>query len=250
MSNGNNIGNGGPEGGFSPYVLVRNAAKDPGSTPKLPDDLPSVFGALVEPLSVAQHGANRVLAKAEDKAVIFGAGPIGLCMLQVLQYRGLKDIAVVDLSPRRLDTAVSMGALSLRGDDPALSEKLIELHGSKPFFGMPMPASTVYFEATGARPVFESIVNMAGPGSRICLSGVHKEAATIDLTMLLAREVSIIPAMGYESEFDEVIAMLKSGQLDPRQMVTHHFPLSDIGAAFDLARDTQNAIKIMIDCQA
>jgi len=66
----------------------------------------------------------------------------------------------------------------------------------------------------------------------------------------LAKEVAIIPAVGYDREFDEVIAMLQSGQIDPTVMVTHHFPLSDIGAAFTLARDPQNAIKIMIDCQS
>jgi threonine dehydrogenase-like Zn-dependent dehydrogenase len=115
---------------------------------------------------------------------------------------------------------------------------------------MPMPGSTVFFEATGVRSVFEKIVATAGPGSRICLTGVHKEAATVDLVMLLAKEVSIIPAMGYDTEFDEVMTMLQSGQIDPTVMVTHHFPLSDIGAAFALAQDPQNAIKIMVDCQS
>lgn len=250
MSNGNNIGNSGTEGGFSPYLLVRNAALDPGSTVQIPADLPQEYGALVEPLSVAQHGANRVAATAADKAVIYGAGPIGLSMVQVLKYRGLNDIVVVDLSDRRLEAARMLGAIAVRADDPQLAEKLIEQHGTSNFFGMLMPGSTLFFEATGVRAVFEGIVAMAGPGSRICLTGVHKEAAIVDLVMLLAKEVSIIPAMGYDSEFGEVIAMLQSGQLDPTVMVTHHFPLSEIGAAFAMARDPQNAIKVMIDCQA
>lgn len=250
MSNGNNIGNGGTEGGFSPLLLVRNAALDPGSTVRLPPALPQAYGALVEPLSVAQHGANRVAAGPADKAVIFGAGPIGLSMLQVLDYRGLSDIVVVDLSDRRLAAARTLGAIALRADDPQLPQKLVSHHGTKSFFGMPMPGSTVFFEATGVRAVFERIVAIAGPGSRICLTGVHKEAATVDLVMLLAKEIDIIPAMGYDKEFDEVIAMLQSGQLDPTVMVTHHFPLSEIGAAFALARDPHNAIKVMIDCQA
>ena len=249
MSNGNNIGNGGTEGGFSPYLLVRNAALDPGSTLKIPPGVPHEYGALVEPLSVAQHGANRVVVTASDKAVIYGAGPIGLSMLQVLKYRGLEGTVVVDLSDPRLEKAAALGAIALRADDPQLTQKLIEQHGTSNFFGMPMPGSTVFFEATGVRSVFEKIVATAGPGSRICLTGVHKEAATVDLVMLLAKEVSIIPAMGYDTEFDEVMTMLQSGQIDPTVMVTHHFPLSEISAAFTLARDPQNAIKIMIDCQ-
>jgi 2-desacetyl-2-hydroxyethyl bacteriochlorophyllide A dehydrogenase len=250
MSNGNNIGNGGAQGGFSPYLLVRNAALDPRSTVKVPEQLPPGYGALVEPLSVAQHGANRVAATAHDKTVIFGAGPIGLSMVQVLLYRGLNNIIVVDLSDRRLEAARAMGVMGFRGDDAQLAQKIIDCHGTSSFFGMPMPGSTLFVEATGVRSVFEQIVAMAGPRSRICLTGVHKEAATIDLVMLLAKEVVIIPAMGYDDEFDEVIAMLQSGKIDPTVMVTHHFPLSDITAAFALAKDPTQAIKIMIDCQA
>ncbi|MEZ5571436.1 MAG: alcohol dehydrogenase catalytic domain-containing protein [Halioglobus sp.] len=250
MSNGNNIGNGGMEGGFSPYLLVRNAALDPGSTPKIPPQIPPEFGALVEPLSVAQHGANRVVATAGDKAVIFGAGPIGLSMLMILRQRGLENIVVVDLSECRLDKARELGALALRSDDPQLSQVLIEHHGTSNFFGIPMPGSTLFFEATGVRSVFEQIIALAGPRSRVCLTGVHKEAATVDLVMLLAKEVSIIPAMGYDGEFDEVIAMLQGTQLDPISIVTHRFPLTELGAAFEMARNPQQAIKVLIDCQA
>jgi threonine dehydrogenase-like Zn-dependent dehydrogenase len=250
LSNGNNIGNGGPEGGFSPYLLVRNAALHPASTPKIPPQVPDEFGALVEPLAVAQHGANRVAATAADKAVIFGAGPIGLSTLLVLHYRGLRDIVVVDLSERRLEKARELGAIALRADDPQLSQRLLEHHGSANFFGFPMPGSTVFFEATGVRSVFETIVALCGPRSRICLTGVHKEAATIDLVMLLAKEVSVIPAMGYETEFEEVIAMLQSAQLDPTAIITHRFPLSELGSAFATAKDPQNAIKVLIDCQS
>jgi threonine dehydrogenase-like Zn-dependent dehydrogenase len=100
------------------------------------------------------------------------------------------------------------------------------------------------------RTVFENIIAMACPGSRVCLTGVHKQAATVDLIMLLAKEVSIIPAMGYDVEFLEVIDMLQSGQLDPTAIVTHRFPLSNILEAFAVARDPEQAIKVMIDCQA
>jgi len=250
IGNGNNIGNGGSEGGFSPLLLVRNAARCPDSVIRLPDSIPPGYGALVEPLSVAQHGANRVAAVAADKAVIYGAGPIGLSTLLLLAHRGLQDIVVVDLSEHRLEKARALGATALRGDDPQLARQLIDIHGSTDFFGMPMPGSTVFFEATGVRRVFENIVNIAGPGSRICLTGLHKEPATVDLVMLLAKEVAVIPAMGYDREFGEVIDLLASGELDPSVIVTHHFPLSNILEAFDTARDTELAIKVLVDCQA
>ncbi|MGB1139692.1 MAG: zinc-dependent alcohol dehydrogenase [Halioglobus sp.] len=250
MTNNNHIGNGGPEGGFTTDLLVRNAVVDTGSILKLPADFPAEWGALVEPLAVAQHGANRSAISDRETAVIFGAGPIGLSLLEVLKYRGVSDIAIVDLSDERLAKAESMGAVGLRGDDDNLTDRLREIHGSAEFFGMQVPATDVYFEATGVRQVFERIVELAGPGSRLCLMGVHKEPATIDLVMLLAREISIIAAMGYDNEFSEVIEMLQSGRVDPMPMVTHHFPLTNVVAAFDLARNPEGSIKIIVDCQA
>ncbi len=250
MSNDNYIGNGGPEGGFSPYLLVRGAALDPGSTPKIPDGLPDEYGALVEPLAVAQHSANRVEATADDAAVIFGAGPIGLALLLVLQHRGLDNIVIVDLSDKRLQLAAAMGAHSIRGDSTDIAEQLQELHGKASYFGMPVPASTLFFEATGVGPVFEHIVELAGPKSRICLTGVHKNAVSIDLMTLLAKEVSIIPSLGYADEFSEVLTLLERGKLDPTVIISHHFPLSDIRAAFNMAKDTESAVKVMVDCQA
>ena len=250
IANDNLIGNGGGEGGFTPYLLVRNAALDPASTQKLPAGIPLEYGALVEPLAVAQHSANRVAACAADKAVIYGAGPIGIALLQILQYRGLGDVVVVDLSEKRLQLAASLGAHTIRGDSPDLPEQLIEHHGTSEFFGMPLPGSSLYFEVTGIGPVFEKILDIAGPRSRICLTGVHKKPVSLDLMMMLAKEVSVIPALGYENEFNEVLAILESGKFDPTIMISHHFPLSEIHTAFEMARDTENALKVMIDCQA
>ncbi len=249
IANDNLIGNGGAEGGLSPYLLVRNAALDTDSAIKLPVGLPQEYGALVEPLAVAQHSANRLAACAEDKAVIFGAGPIGIALLQILQNRELADIVVVDLSAKRLQLAASLGAHTIRGDSPDLAEQLIEYHGASRFFGMPLPASTLYFEATGIGPVFENILDMAAPHSRVCLTGVHRKPVSLDLMMLLAKEVSVIPALGYENEFIEVLDLLESGKVDPTVMISHHFALSDIQAAFEMAHDTENAIKVMVNCQ-
>ncbi len=250
MSNGNQIGNGGGEGGFSPQLLVRDAALAPESVVKLPERIPKAWGALVEPLAVATHGVNRIAATVADKAVIFGAGPIGLSMLLVLKHRGLRDIVVVDIVAPRLALAEQFGAQVLRGDAPDLSEQLMALHDQANFFGMHLPGTTVFFEATGVRSVFEQIVNLAGPGARICLSGVHKEAATIDLTTMLAKELAIVAAMGYDNEFEEVIDMLSHADFDPSVMITHHFPLTAIHEAFAQARDASSAIKVMVDCQA
>ena len=69
-------------------------------------------------------------------------------------------------------------------------------------------------------------------GSRVCLTGVHKEAATVDLVMLLAKEIAIIPAMGYGGEFEEVGAHVVFRLVRPlaigRVKLVQVFPLHKI----------------------
>ena len=248
--NANRIGNGGPEGAFSPYLLVRGAATDPATVLKLPDSLSMEQGAMVEPLSVAMHAVNSSQIGKDDKAVIFGAGTIGLCIALILGYRGLRNVIVVDLSTQRLRVAEKLGAATVLGNTASLPDFLIQQHGQSADNDLPnSPASDVYFEATGVDTVFNQTTQLAQRGARIVVVGVHKKAVSLDLVNLLFRELKIIGSMAYPTEFPEVITMLASGKVDISALITHRFPLSKFDDALKNARDTSKAIKVLIDCQ-
>jgi len=249
-ANGNRIGNSGSEGGFTPLLLIHGAANDPQAVTKLPDSLNWEQGALVEPLSVSMHGVHQGRVTAEDRAVVFGAGPIGLGVVLVLKYYGVKDIVVVDLSEHRLSVARALGAETFKADGGDLSAFLMERHGSAEVMGMPVSATDVYFEATGAGAVFEQIVNLSRMGARIVVLGVHKAPVEFDLINLLIRELTVTGSMAYPVEFPQVIEMLTSGKVDPSVLVSHRFPLSEFNEAFQAAQDQAQAIKVLVDCQA
>ena len=109
MGGGNQIGNGGQQGGFTPELLVPNVAAG-GVLFPIPDDLSDEQAALAEPLGVGMQSVNRAGLQPGEKAVIFGAGPIGLMALATCRYRGIEDVVVVDLSEKRLSLAREMGA--------------------------------------------------------------------------------------------------------------------------------------------
>jgi 2-desacetyl-2-hydroxyethyl bacteriochlorophyllide A dehydrogenase len=248
--NGNRIGNSGSEGGFTPLLLVRGAAKDEQSVLKLPDALSFEQGSMVEPLSVSMHGVHQGRVIAEDRIVIFGAGPIGLGVVLVAQYYGVKDIVVVDLSEHRLAVARQLGATTFKADSGDLAAFLIDQYGSSEVMGMPMPTVDVYFEATGVGGVFQQIVGMAKMGARVVVVGVHKAPVEFDLVNLLIRELNINGSMAYPNEFPQVIDMLTSGKVDPSPLISHHFALSEFSTALATAQDQGQAIKVLVDCQS
>lgn len=249
MAAGNSIGNGGTEGAFTPYLLVRNATADKRAVIKIPDSLSGDQAAMVEPLSVALHGCHQGRAKVDDKAVIFGAGPIGLCAALCLKYLGLNRFVVVDRSDHRLAAAESLGATPFKAGSSDLGRFLMEHHGQAALMGMPVPATDIYIEATGAKPVFEQIVNTAKTGARVVVLGLHKQPVQLDLANVLLRELNIVGSMAYPEEFPEVIDMLASEKFDLNPIISHRFPLSRFGDAIAQASNPDEAIKVLIDCQ-
>ena len=77
---------------------------------KLPENISTKEGALIEPLSVGLHAANQGNVQLGDSVVILGAGWIGLVTLLACKAHGASDITVVDVIPKRLDYAMKLGA--------------------------------------------------------------------------------------------------------------------------------------------
>jgi threonine dehydrogenase-like Zn-dependent dehydrogenase len=69
MGNNNSIGNGGPEGGMTNFLLVKNAALNE-SIFKLPDDMSFEIGALIEPFAVALRTINRSNLNIDSKVAV------------------------------------------------------------------------------------------------------------------------------------------------------------------------------------
>ena len=80
---------------------------------KLPKNVDTLEGALIEPLAVGFHAANQGEAHAGQTAVVFGAGCIGLVSLMALKAEGVNTIYVVDIMEKRLEKALEIGATAV-----------------------------------------------------------------------------------------------------------------------------------------
>jgi (R,R)-butanediol dehydrogenase/meso-butanediol dehydrogenase/diacetyl reductase len=91
-------------GGLAEYTVVRRSMAH-----RLPPGMTPVQGALIEPLAVAWHTANRCRLKAGQTVAIHGAGPIGIGVCLTLKARGI-DVIIVDPSPLRRKVLLRLGA--------------------------------------------------------------------------------------------------------------------------------------------
>ena len=251
MGAGNDIGNGGPEGGFADCLLVRNVDDGPCLYP-LPDSLSFEQGSLVEPLAVGMHAVNQGAGAPNDKVAVFGAGPVGLAAITALRARGVSDVIAVDRSRPRLALAKRLGAASaLHPDDGDLFAGLGSAHGAASLYGMPMLGTGLFIEATGSTAVLRDLVAWAGTGAHIVVVALHKQPLELDCMTLLMKELKIIGAMAYpDQEFRDVIAMLESGQVDVSPMISARYPLAAFDAAFARAKDPEHGAKVLVQPSA
>ena len=245
MAAGNDIGNGGREGGLTPLLLVRNAAHDRAVFP-IPQHVPLARAALAEPLAVALHAVNRAAACRGDRVVVFGAGQIGLGIVYWLCRRGVTDIVVVDPAAHRRELALRLGARSTL--DPRarpVAGALAELHGAGRLFGWPVAQSDLYIDAAGVPPVIDDVLQMARAGAKLLVVALHTRAVPVDFRLLLAKEMTIAAAIGYPTEFPDAIGALAADDaLDT--MISHRVRWPDLPAALAAARDPATALKVMV----
>jgi threonine dehydrogenase-like Zn-dependent dehydrogenase len=245
----NMIGNGAPEGGFAERLLVRDVVARPGSLLPLPGGVSFETAALIEPLAVASHAANRLGAKAGDKVAIFGAGAIGLATLAVLRHRGVEDIVVFDLSPYRRARAERLGArAALDPSVEAPAAALVERHGGVATFGGEAPLTTHYLEATGA-PILPDIIAFAAPHATICVVALHKKPEPVEFRHVMAKELTLIGTMGYPTEFADALELVKGG-VDLEPMISHRFDGRDVLAAFETAKQADRSAKVLVTYSA
>lgn len=243
------IGSGGAQGAFSPFIVLIDAVAGTHFR-VIPDEIPFEVAALNEPMAVSRHAVNRSGAKAGEKAVVFGGGPIGLGALLSLKAKGVEHVVVVDVLEGRLEKALIVGADAvINSVKEDVAARLIELHGQAPaLLGQPgaRPATDVYIDAAGVPVVPTTVFAIAKQGARLVIPAVHKKPVEVDFESLLTSEISIIMSMGYPTEIfevtDDIIANWRKYQL----IISHRFPAAEALEALDLAATPGAADKVIV----
>ncbi len=136
---------------------------------KLPDNVSTLEGALIEPLAVGFHAAIQGDAHLGQRAVVMGAGCIGLVSMMALKARGVSEVYVVDIMEKRLDKALELGATGvINGAKEDVLEKVNELTDGA---GMDL-----VIETAGTEITTRQAIHMAKKGSNIVLVGYTKAA--------------------------------------------------------------------------
>lgn len=233
--------------GFSEYV-IGPAEK----CYKIPDHVGYSEAAIMDVYGTSVHAIARTNTHMNQTVVIFGAGPVGLSLLDLVNVAGAKGI-ITDIIDEPLEFAKNtIGAyatINSKKEDPV--KKVLELTNGL--------GADVVFECVGggAGPfLIPQAVQMVRRKGQIALIGSLRPGAalTVDWAKLQWGEIDIVPVSGFyhwgnDPEFGIVTDLLIDGKLHATEMITHRYPLEKINEAFEAAanKSVSKAIKVVIE---
>jgi 2-desacetyl-2-hydroxyethyl bacteriochlorophyllide A dehydrogenase len=205
-------------GGAAEYVAapVANCVVLPGS-------IRPVDAALVEPLSCAVHGFDVLAPTMGDHYLIYGAGTMGLMMMELAKRAGAASVSMVDLNPARLETARELGCSAA----VALADELDRPRGWDNVI-----------DCTGVVAAIEDGLPRVIKGGTFQQFGVANEDATARFSPFVVynQEIRIVGSMAVLHSFDRAAQLLAEGVLRPDVMISDRKPLDDYPAALEQFR--------------
>ena len=208
---------------------------------KLPDNITTKEGALVEPLAVGIHAANQGEVKLGSSVVILGAGCIGLVTLLACKAFGATDITVVDVIDKRLDYAMKLGATRvINAAKTDVLEKMAEVTAGK--------GTDIVIETAGSARTISQTPYLVKTGGRIVLVGLApQDIIEFNFAKIMNKEADIKSVFRYRNIYPQAINAIAKGIIDISGIVSHEFDFEDISTAFDYAiNNKQDVVKAVI----
>ena len=196
---------------------------------KLPDNVSDDAGAMVEPLAVGVHAANKARIQPGDVAVVTGAGPIGMVTVLAALAAGCARVIVSDVQDPKLEIAARLGAVTpVNVRSRSLEEAVLDETDGW--------GADVVFEASGAKPAAEGVFPLVRPGGAVVFVGLPLEPVAYDVVGASVKEARVEHVFRYAHVYPRTVAMLASGKIDVGPLITDHFAFADSIEAFDFAK--------------
>ena len=187
---------------------------------KLPDNMDTMEGGLLEPLTVGMHGTELSDAKIGETAIVLGCGCIGLCTIMSLKARGVTEIYAADVLDKRLEMALEVGATRVFNSK---KESIEEFAKTLPGGG----ADQVY-ECAGNRITTLQTCRLIKRAGKVTLVGVSPEPVLeLDIATLNAMEGTIYSVYRYRNLYPKAIKAVSGGLIPLKKIVSHVFDFKD-----------------------
>lgn len=209
-------------------------------TYRLPDTVSFAEGAMVEPFAIGMQAAARAKIKPGDVALVTGAGPIGvMCALAALAG-GCAKVFITDLVEEKLRVAAqydNIEPILIPCDDVSGT-----LKSATEGWG-----ADVVFECAGAAASIQTALEAVAPAGCVVWVGMPVDPVPVDIVLAQSKEIRMETVFRYANMYDRAIALIGSGKVDLKPLISETFGFEDSIKAFDRAVEARPSdVKIQI----
>lgn len=219
-------------GAFAEYVKVKASMVRP-----LPAEISDEAGASVEPCAVSLRAVRRSGMAAGDAVAVFGAGPIGLFVIQLVRLGGARTVLAVEPNARRARAAERLGAE--RVFDPARQDPVV---GITSHTGS---GADIAFVCGAAPPLLEQAVGAVRVGGRVVIVGGGMTAQIVPEHWMW-KEVEVIGSFAYGDEFDLALELMRQGRVGVQEIISDVIPLERLEQTLLGLAHSNSEIKVLV----
>ncbi len=193
---------------------------------KLPENVSYAEGAMVEPLAVGMHAANKAQIKPGDVAVVMGAGPIGILTAMAAIAGGCSQVIITDVQQAKLELASTLGPIKPVNIS---QENLLEVVNSlTDNWGV-----DIVFECSGNAKAAASVFETLRPGGCVVYVGMPVQPIALSIPDAQIKEARIENIFRYAHVYPRALALMGSGKINVKRLITDVFKFKDSVEAFD-----------------
>ncbi len=195
---------------------------------KLPDNVSFAEGAMVEPLAIGMHAANKAQIKPGDLAVVTGAGTIGVVTALAALAGGCSQVVISDVVQPKLDLVARLGPITpVNVTQESLADVVLDMTDGW--------GADIVFEASGNAQAAAGVFEPLCPGGRVVLIGMPGEPIPYDVVAAQVKEARVEHIFRYAHVYPRALALMGSGKIDLKPLITDQFEFKDSVEAFDYA---------------
>ena len=223
------------DGGFAEYVKIPATAVLNGNISKLPDAVSYELGAASEPLTAAYNGMTRTNLEKGQSILIVGAGPIGLCHVQLAKARGAGMILVAEPQAEKRALATLLGA------DYVIDPATEDIHARIKELTSGVGMDVVIVDVGLPKVIEESMEHLKKGGTYVIFAGSPVGSKiSIDPNLIHYKELLVTGASAATPAYQrEILKMIADGKFDLKTLITDIFPLEDWRKAFEMKGNYQ-----------
>ena len=229
------LGCNGP-GGFAQYIVVNQNKVFPIKKLSFEE------ATLTEPTACAIHGMDVIDVRPGDDVLLFGAGPTGIILAQLLKHGGAVNLVVAAPTKFKLDIVKELCADYVIEVDR--NDYTKHIHQIKRLFPK---GFDIVVDATGAPSITEHTLQFAKYGGEIVIYGVCPEDERISISPyeVFRKELKIVGSFAQTHCFDRALKYLENGVVKVKKLITHSFKLEDYARALELVKSGK-CLKVII----